>query len=112
MSDLDTIELSIKHAKKNVEMMKSLEKLMKNRDFKAVIAEGYFEKEPVRLTMLKANPEMQSEEDQAAIIKQLDAIGSLRHYFVAINQIGRMSEKAIIDDEEMREELLSEGLDV
>lgn len=107
---LETIELSIKHAKQNVELMRSLDKLTKNKDFKAIFLEGYFEKEPARLCMLKSNPEMQSEDDQLAIVKQIDAIGALRQYFIAINQIGRMSEKAISEDEQTREEILSEGL--
>lgn len=109
--DLETIELSIKHAKKSVDLMKSVDRLTKNRDFKAVFLDGYFEKEAVRLVLLKADPNMQSEESQAEIIKQMDSIGSVRQYLSAIIQMGRMAEKAIADDEATREAILEEELD-
>jgi predicted ATPase with chaperone activity len=109
--DLETIELSIKHAKKSVDLMKSLDRLTRNRDFKALFLEGYFEKEPVRLVTLKADPNMQDAESQEAIIKQMDAIGTVRQYLSGILQMGRMAEKAIADDEATREEMLAEELD-
>lgn len=105
---LETIELSIQYAQRTVDTMKALQRLTNNRDFKTLILSGYFEKEPVRLTMLKADPAMQTAEHQAAIIKDLDAIGQLRMYLNGVMQMGRMAEKAIKDDEAMREEILAE----
>lgn len=109
--DLETIELSIKHAKKSVDLMKSVERLTKNRDFKLVVLEGFFEKEAIRLVTLKADPNMQDAESQEAIIKQMDAIGAFRQYLSALIQMGRMAEKAIADDEATREAILEEELD-
>lgn len=110
MSDqLHAIELSIQHAKKNVDRMKALQRLTQHQDFKQVILTDYFEKEPARLVMLKSDPAMQGKDNQDAILKQMDAIGELRQYLNGVMQLGRMSEKAIQDDEAMREELLAEG---
>ena len=110
MSDqLHAIELSIQHAKKNVDRMKALQRLTQQRDFKQVFLTDYFEKEPARLVMLLSDPAMQGADNQEAILKQMHAIGELRQYLNGVMQLGRMSEKAIKDDEAMREELLSEG---
>lgn len=109
--DLETIELSIKHAKKAVDLMKSVERLSKNRDFKAVFLDGLFEQEAIRLVMLKGDPNMQGEDDQKEILKQMDGIGSVRQYLSAVMQMGRMAEKAIQEDEETREAILAEDID-
>lgn len=104
--DLETIEVSIEHAQKAVKMMKHLERLTNNRDFKAVMLEGYFEKEPVRIAMLRAEPSFQKEEQQEQLLKDLDAIGRVRQYFNAVMQMGRMAEKEILGLEETRDEIL------
>lgn len=109
-SQLETIELSIQHAKKTVDTMKALQRLTVNRDFKTLVLSGYFEKEPVRLVLLKADPAMQTPELQAAIIKEMDAIGAFRQYLSGVMQLGRMAEKAIADDEATREEILADEL--
>jgi DNA-binding transcriptional regulator YhcF (GntR family) len=106
--DLETIELSIEHAKKAIALKTSVERLTRNRDFKAVFTEGYFEKEAQRLVFLKADPSMQDEADQKEIIKQIDAIGVLRQYLSTQMHLGRMAEKALEEDERTREELLAE----
>ena len=107
--NLETIELSIKHAKKSVDLMKSLDKLTRNRDFKNVVLDGFFEKEAIRLVTLKSDPNMQDEDSQRAIIAQMDAIGGFRQYLSGVLQMGRMAQKAIVEDQETREELLAEG---
>lgn len=108
--DLETVELSIDHANKSINLRNSLEKLTKNRDFKAVVLEGYFESEAVRLVLLKADPSMQDEESQKEIVKQIDAIGSFRQYLRTVMQLGDMASKAKDDYEQTREELLAEEL--
>jgi hypothetical protein len=110
--DLDTIEISIEHAKKDVTMLRAMERLTSNRDFKKIMLEGYFEKEASRLVLLRSAPSLQSEEDQAAILKAIDAIGEVRQYFSRIMQLGHQMEKQIADLEETREEILQEGVEV
>lgn len=110
-NDLENIELSIEEARLSISKKKDLDKLIANSIFKKVITEGYFEKESVRLVLLRADPQMQEEIHQTAINKQIDAIGYLRQYFVTISQFGRMAEKAMIDAEKTREEILVEDLE-
>lgn len=107
---IENIEISIEQAKKAIDSMNSLLKLTKNKDFKKVINEGYFEKEASRLVLLKADPSMQSPEDQRLIENSIIAIGFLRQYFSAVIQMGRMAERTLASDESTREELLSETL--
>jgi len=107
-ADLETIDISIKQAKENVALKRSLLRLQENPDFDKLMINGYFENEAVRLVLLRADPSQQDEAAQATINKQLDSIGFLRQYFIAVNQIGAMAEKAIQDDERTREDILAE----
>ena len=103
VQDLDR---SIKEAKKIVDLSEALTRLGSNRDFRKVIEEGYFEKEAVRLVHLKADPNMQTAEYQAKIVKDIDAIGSLSQFFVTIKQMANIASRALVADEETRSELL------
>lgn len=107
---LNQVELSIEHAQKTIGLMNSVLKLSDNADFKAVIEVGYFEKEASRLVLLKADPNMQGENDQKMINNAINAIGYFRQYLGTTIQLGRMAENAVKADQETREELLSEGL--
>lgn len=110
--DIETIEISMEHAQKMLDLKKSLDKLMKNRDFKNIVLEGYFEKEAQRLVMLKSDYTMQSPDNQAEIIKQIDSIGSFRQYLNMVRALGQQAEKSMDDLENTRTELLNEELDV
>jgi hypothetical protein len=107
--DMESIELSIEQAKTNIGLMESLQRLTANNDFIKIIQSGYFEREPSRLALLKADPSQQNEESQVSIIKQIDSIGMLRQYFITVMQIGRLSHRALSDDEVTKEELLAES---
>lgn len=109
-SQIEEIEISIEQAKSTISTMESLLKLTKNRDFKKVVLEGYFEKEASRLVLLKADPSLQKDEDQNQIMNQINAIGYVRQYFNTIMQLGRMAERSLEADENTREELLGENL--
>ena len=105
---LETIELNIRAATKTVELGKSLDCLKRNKDFKSLILDAYFEKEAIRLVTLKGDPNMQGSDNQEALLKQMDAIGGLRQYFSATFQLARMAEKALVDDENTRDEVYAE----
>lgn len=107
---IEQIEISIEEAKNLVEESKSLDRLTNNKDFKKLILDKYFKEEASRLVLLKADAEMQGEKEQRDIIRQIDAIGSLRIYFQTIKQLGQMAENSIASDEATREELLAEQL--
>ena len=106
---IQAIESNINEAKKIADVGDCLERLRLNRDFKKVIMEGYFEKEAIRLVHLKADPKMQSPDSQKSILAQMDAIGSLNQYFYAVFAQAQIARKAIVSDEEARDELLAEG---
>lgn len=109
-NELDVIERNISEAKKLVDLADSLERLRENRDFKKVVLEGYFEKEAIRLVLLKADPNFQTPERQDSIWSQIDAIGNLHQYFQTIYQQAAIARKSIEADEAIREEILAEDL--
>ena len=108
---IEEIELNITQAKAIVDRGAALERLRNNRDFKKVVLEGYFEKEAIRLVHLKSDFNMQSAESQANILDQINAIGALSGYFNTVRHQGMLAEKAILSDEETRDELLAEGIE-
>ena len=69
-----------------------------------------FKLEAVRLVLLKAEPNMQSEQAQEEILKSMDAIGELRQYFRTIMAVGGAAERSLAADEQTREELLAEAV--
>lgn len=110
MSELTVqfLEENIKQSRKVIEVADSLDRLKSNRDFKRLILEGFFEGEAVRLVQLKADPQFQTEERQKSVIAQIDAIGSLNQYFVAVQQKAQIARRALEADEATREEILNE----
>lgn len=106
---VQAIEENIAEARKIVELGNALERLQANRDFKAIIKEGYLKAEAIRLVHAKANPALQSADSQRSIIQQMDAIGSLTQYFDTVFHKAALAEKAIAADEETRDEILAEG---
>lgn len=105
---IENLEANIQEAKKLVEQGKSLERLKSNKDFRDVILKGYFQDEAIRLVHLKADPNMQTEERQKSILTQMDAIGSLNEYLQLVFHKADLAQKSINDDEQTREEILSE----
>jgi len=110
MSEIEQIEVSIDAARKDVDKMEGLLRLIKNNDFKSLIDDGYFVDEASRLVILKADPSMQEDRVQKNINDSITAVGHFRQYLNTVMQIGRMAEQGIKEDEETRQELLAEEL--
>lgn len=108
---IEQVELSIESAKKAVDMRDSLIALTKNKHFKKVISEGYFEKEASNLVLSRGEPALQTEEDQADLLSSIDAIGNFRQYLIKTMQFGNTAEKSLKEHETTKEELLQEQLD-
>ena len=109
-SDIEQLEHSIQISKKSVDLGNALERLLRNRDFKAVIMEGYMKDEAIRLVHLKADPAMQTPASQHSIVSQIDAIGAVTSYLNEVRRQADQSKKVIHDAEEVLEELRnSEG---
>jgi len=105
---VETINIQIEQAKRHVNKMNCVFNLSKNKDFIDVIEKGYFEEEASRLVLLKADPSLQKPEDQASIIRSIDAIGNFRQYLGSVISIGRMMEKSLEEDTETYHQMLGE----
>jgi len=106
--EIETIELSIKHARAIVEEGKAIRRLLNNRDFKKTILDQLFEKEPVRLVLLKAEPTYASAEAQEGLMKEMDVIGGFRKYLTARLTLADQVSGEIEGHEDTLEELRSE----
>jgi hypothetical protein len=106
---LQELELNIAEAKQIVELGDALERLKNNRDFKAVILDGYFRTEAARLVMGKAHPQMQRPDTQASFLRSIDAIGELGQYFNKLRQQAEMAQIAMDEDRRTIAELAEEG---
>lgn len=110
-SVIEEIELNMKEAEKLIELGDMLVKLESNRAFKKVIMEGYLEKEAVRMTHLKAHPNMQSEEQRALLERGLDGIAQLVNYFNTVQYRAKLAADAIKADSEELDRIRNEDDD-
>jgi hypothetical protein len=108
MSELHEIELNIDTAKKMVKEAEAIDRLMKNRDFKAVITEGYFKEFAAVLVQRKAIPGMADEENQLAIDKAITGIGELQQFLFTKRMQGKQIGAELNEMENVRDELLQE----
>ncbi len=110
--EMKQVELAAEEARKKVDHAESLRRLMKNRDFRKVIEVGLLRERAVELVALKADPNQQSEEDQASLDREIVMVGELRQHFSAVLQIGKVMEKTLAGCEatmtELQEELEAE----
>lgn len=79
MSDLSQLEAGLNKAKEMVALGEAVQRLQKNRDFKKVILDTYFDSEPKRLTMLLGTPNIRAEM-RPAIHESLQAIAELHSF--------------------------------
>ena len=103
---IKAIEISSEFARSVVKKGEVWTRLLKNRDFKKAILDGYFKEESERLVGLLADPEFADEKSQQMLTDQMKGIAYLRMKIVndqrAAHQM-RMkleeNEKAIADIE-------------
>jgi len=107
---VQAIEKSIRNAKKAIDIGAAVERLRNNRDFKAVILDGYLEQEAIRLVHVKAAPEFQSPERQAAVMRDIDSIGALSGYLNNLISFSAMASKQLDSDQEELVHLAEEEL--
>lgn len=108
-SVVEEIQLDIQEAREVMAQGERLNRLFNNRDFQAVILEGFFKEEAYRLVELKAAPQMQGEQQQAAIMQAIDAIGGLQQHFNKIRVMAEQARMAIEAGEQQLQELAIEG---
>lgn len=112
MNDVVEIELQMKDAEEMIELEKALERLDKNRDFKRLIRQGYLTNEAVRLVQLKGAPGCQDPKTQAAILRDIDGIGSLLCFFHKVHHEADVARRVIEAGEQELELLRNEGADL
>jgi hypothetical protein len=105
--ELMQLERSIEENKRLIELSKSLRRLEVNPDYKSIITQLYLKDEAVRLVHLKADPAMQHEVRQVAIVKDIDAIGSLASFLRTIHVQAETAARSLPDDEETLIELMN-----
>lgn len=106
--DLQVVENTISKNKAAIDLGIALHRLHHNKDFKTIITKGFFQDRAMDLVLAKATPAADTPEEQATIIKSIDAIGELWQYFFAIKIDSDNALKEIEGHEQTREELLQE----
>jgi len=97
------IEKHLKECKDQINLNKSLQRLYKNRDFKAVVVEQFLKKEAVRCVTAKAMRAMQPKELQESLDKRITAIGEFSEFLRAIPMLASLAEQDIREAEELPE---------
>jgi len=108
--NLKLVELSIEQANEAIALAEALKRLHKNKDFKLLITEGYFKEESARVVILRADPEMASDEGQKQVNDIITSIGGLYAYFHKVFYMGNQAHKSLLEDENERNLLLGEQL--
>lgn len=106
-NQIHSIEKDLASHRKQIDLRESLVSLSTNRHFKAVISEGFFKDEPVRLTALLGHPDYQTNERQANILKQLNGVAQLHSYFNLIHSFAEIANKEVEGCEAALEDLRS-----
>lgn len=107
---LNQLEREIKQHEAAIDFATSLNKLRLNRDFIKVISNGYLKDEAIRLVHAKGNPELQSADKQAAVIRDIDAIATLAQFFITVDQKAAIAARQLESAHETRAELAGEDL--
>jgi len=105
-----SIEISIEIAQKAVDKAEAIVRLLNNPDFKLVVVEGYFEKEPARLVGLLTDPEMSDPESQKNLHNDMLGISSFRNHLINMQRLGRQMAQSIKSSEEELDRLRDENL--
>ena len=98
--DLNKLEAEIKQYKSQVQFADSLDKLLDNRDFQAVILNGYLKDHVLELVKLRhAHPEPDN-----SISRAIDATANLMAYIELIKQSGATAREQLAASEQTLEE--------
>lgn len=89
-----------------IDIAKSASKLAENADFKKIIMEQYFHKEPQRLASIMASGRL-TESSFNDCVKDLRSIGNLQTFLSDLIQKGNIALESLKEAEEAREEYLN-----
>jgi hypothetical protein len=105
---IEKIDVDIEDAKRQIDLRDSLNRLHENKDFQAVIMEGYIKEEASRIALCLADAEFQTPEKQEQLNKMAYGIGGLFQYFRKLSMMAQMSESALHDHEQAKADMLAE----
>lgn len=106
LSSAEKNEIEIQVAKESIALADTLQRLYANKDFQAIIEDGYMGKEANRLIRMKAAT---LSTDQARTVDGLlSGIGGLYGYFSLIERNAQQALADLPKHEETREELAQE----
>lgn len=80
---IQQVEISIEEAKRVIGLGEALKRLRKNKDFKAIVAEGYFHDEASRLALLSGTPHLDPSKG-SDIYMDIRSIGAFYAYLHTI----------------------------
>jgi hypothetical protein len=106
-SEIQQVEVSLEEAERIAEFGAALSRLENNRDFQAVILDGYFQLEAARLVMCTAEPHIKGEAREG-LFAGIRGIAELRQYLLARRSAAEMAAKEIADYREELDELRGE----
>lgn len=101
------IEDSIKKSKARVALAESLNKLLKNKDFKAVFLDHFMVSEVSRTVRLMADPSCQDPKQQQLFENMLIAVGQVDQFIQKTLMMGDRALNDIADSEAELEDILT-----
>lgn len=111
MSDITTLELTIEQAKAAVKLRDHADKLLKNRDFKALFDDEYFDSYVKNTALMLSEVKVDDPKMHEDLVLELEAVGRVRGFIRSVFQKGAMADKSIVEAEEMIDELRAAGED-
>ena len=106
--ELEAIDQAIEINRKNVALAESLQRLLKNRDFKAVFTNHFLGSDVARVVKLMADPTQQTEASQQVLRNRLIAVGEVDQFMHSVLRIGDIARQNLEADEITREDILRE----
>lgn len=97
-NEAQEIEISIEELKSKIALADHLEELGKNTAFKALIDQGYFENEAIKLVALTAHP--LNEVHQKSLQNKMLGISSLKIYLSNVYNEGQSAKAALAEYEQ------------
>ena len=108
MGDLEKYDKLILDAQNKLKGVQALKRLEDNKDFKAIIIEGYIDNNLTELMLKKADPIEQDASNIAFLDSAIAGVGHLAFFIQSMKDIGEQAEDEIAYQKDKREEYLEE----
>ena len=105
ISELDAV---ITTCQNQIELGKAVERLYRNPDFKKVVGEGYFEKEPIRLVRALSSPVFNNPEKREALMREMEGVSRFSAYLSDIVNAGERAVTQLHETEDLRQTMIEE----